>query len=945
MNPERPSPSGGESSERVRVTPSSPSSRPLPPPPPKKAPAGAPKSGPLPQPVPRAPSMADPSLPPRPPSRPAGPKLPAPTAPAGSSFPAPPDGPPAASRAPLARKTKVILASGIVAVVLLAWGALAWQRSLSRPGNGDLRAFLASQLGSSSLVVKGVDQSATPLGDGQTRVAFTADIRTVDTLYTQIPADGYLADQLHVDARGLEKTRGLFADPNAAKIASAAGLAGFPSDPARTSVLKVATAAGASTGLQGVVMARRVSGRWSFSLEEIHPVGLPLAGQPRASFGTSTYVAGVKADDDALRALATSYLAAGDRMAAARTRYEAQLAAERAARVAALLALVKPGTLYRGTAIRQYDQHTWPVFLEITGVNADTAEVKARLRNDGGWSDAREFTGTYASVDGDDTLRLSLGTRSDQMIQGAGPFLGDTGEWTIPFTLDSQGVLKGQTSSFVYRLTRLSGAEAAAVKTELEAPFAAALEASRAGLVYHGAAVSKRSQASEPILLEFVRQENDGALLAAKIETIDGVHRQRSLQGTVETNVYRGGDHLIRLRMSRQDHDPQVSNGSIFGFDWNDLTLMMRPEGNQLVGEDASFTYRLTRATPEYLARLSAAKAEAHRRFASVIRPGAVYDGTVSDRSGFATSLRVRILSMDTSDRTLAVRFESRVQYGVYHEMSGTYDEDSGLIKLGSTGKGVFNPNGVLRVPFFSQNATFQAVLAVGKTAIGGQLQIWSDSWTFNFPVGAVLTPAAAADAAAGANIDPTTGLPAFPSAQGAYILTDAGWKALPMNNAKVTYDALEVTSQTLGGINALLGALNGRQPSQQDQTRPDKLASLTFDGSDPVPVVRGDQVRIVYIGHTVPASAEMLGKYPQLADYPAVEMAPTHTDGEGRRQADLLRIVPGLAGFRQNRMAAMLETPKPDVTLLTCTGTLPPGTYALSVSSDKPEAFELNVR
>jgi len=96
----------------------------------------------------------------------------------------------------------------------------------------------------------------------------------------------------------------------------------------------------------------------------------------------------------------------------------------------------------------------------------------------------------------------------------------------------------------------------------------------------------------------------------------------------------------------------------------------------------------------------------------------------------------------------------------------------------------------------------------------------------------------------------------------------------------------------------------------------------------------------VLYVGAM---KSERLEKYPQLSDYPEMEIAPTTHDSNGHRKVVLTRIAGGVpvGGFGERRVPGTLEHSSDTVLELSCTRRLAPGSYAISVND---EAFELNV-
>ncbi|MEJ1973535.1 MAG: hypothetical protein WDM96_14055 [Lacunisphaera sp.] len=784
---------------------------------------------------------------------------------------------------------------------------------------------LDREVGAEKIHFQTAAQKLTVVDPNTVDIAFTAEGKLTEALYDRTNINGVLPSELAAALPRLTEADRVLASRSAARLRESAGLGEPPADPRQAVLLHVTARPDEPVGYVGEARATRTKEGWSLQLLEGHfPVALP-EGERRLGFGAKSFVADDAQDIAALKALLAARLAYAERTLAAATKFAAQLAEDRRARLQQFQVQLKPGTLFTGSARNLRDAQTQSLTLEITAFNATAGTLTAVLRNDGGWGDTRAFQGTWKTDEEAEHLAITLGSRPNQAVPHAGPFLEVNDSFALDFTLNDSGSLKAATRYYEFAFTRVSEAEAAGLRAQLAGEFNTLLNAIGKDAVYRGMAISKNSQASEPVLLRFTKQENEGALLQAVLASLDHAAWRRRLQGTLIANRYRSGDQPLRLQLSGEDRIGRAPNQSVFAYGY-DLSLKFTLAGNQLTGEDDRFTYRLTRLADAELAQLTAEREARQQRFIGAIRAGAAYDGTISGSDGTTSRLRLRISKLDASTNTLVVLFESREQYGIFHEMSGTFESSDGTLLLGSSGHGKFNSTGKLRVPFFSRDRAFKAGLLLNDDGLTGELS--NEGWTFNFPINSVGTT--------GANTSPD-----LPANAGAFVRGSSGeWIPLPTNGGKVTYGVAEVL-KNLGGI---LGALtnSGRPANAGSQNNPDKLADLSFTGHDPIPAVSGDAVVIVFNGDPKPTPADVLQNNPELADYPLLEMAPTHIASDGRRQVDLLRIVPGRAGFREARVAASIDQPKPGVYILTANSRLAAGTYALLAGEN---SFELRVR
>ena len=120
-----------------------------------------------------------------------------------------------------------------------------------------------------------------------------------------------------------------------------------------------------------------------------------------------------------------------------------------------------------------------------------------------------------------------------------------------------------------------------------------------------------------------------------------------------------------------------------------------------------------------------------------------------------------------------------------------------------------------------------------------------------------------------------------------------------------------------------------------------DPIATLVFDGRDPVPAIRPENVIIAYVGAAWPTPAQT-ERFPELKTYPVIELAAMKTGTNGLRSASLYPVTPGLVGFGPDRIVATLEQPRADVAILRFRAKLASGRYAVWGG---PEPCELAVR
>lgn len=306
-----------------------------------------------------------------------------------------------------------------------------------------------------------------------------------------------------------------------------------------------------------------------------------------------------------------------------------------------------------------------------------------------------------------------------------------------------------------------------------------------------------------------------------------------------------------------------------------------------------------------------------------MVKPGATYYGTIRHDS-FMSNARIRFTKANLETGELTLVIESRIQQGIYTEFKGAIDPAEGLISVESSA-GRINKSGYLRVPFFTYDNNYTLSLQLTEEAITGVITN-DTSWKLNFLVNKPFTSASSPDGKSDSSASATS----YPTKVGAYILSSGKWEPLPTNKG-------QYKTAWASAFGDLL-KVNGESATS-------KLADLIFSGSDETPTVDGAEVAILFVGTLEHPAQNLIAQYPQLADYPPMEVAATTTLKDGNRQADIVRIVPGFGGFGDKRCAATVQEVGDNQTLLTCTAPLAPGSYAFAVNSQSTPAFEFRVR
>jgi len=742
------------------------------------------------------------------------------------------------------------------------------------------------------------------------RVAVTATARTLRPLYSKVDAAEYMRATFKLDQESTADARRLMADREASQTPEFARLRPFPPDPYRALILRMTAGSGAAFAYQAVLRAHREGDSWNFTLESgAYDSGFPM-GEGRSAFGDGAFLAGDPGDDARLRALAADLKAFAERVAETRRNMEAAHAGAVAVRREAFLARISPGSVFRGVALRAGEQQGVPLYLEITGFSAGNA-VTALLRNGGGWHYGRAFQGTWSSDADFEAPTLDLASQPEQAVRNAGPFLENSQGWSFSLRMDPKGNLWETSRSYQYRFEYVNAGQLPSLRAGLAAEFERAMSATAPGSLYRGAAVSKATGASEPLLLRFKARSQDGESLEAAIESTTRQWK-RPLHGSIIGNSRRSGGEPVRLRSTSGEAAEEAGAGSILG-DRNALDVHLGVEGGTLAGEDGRFTYRFAPLEAGDLASLDAARAARARRFSGALRDGIAYDGTIRDDQGSVTQARLEIAHIDRQKGTIAASIHSLVQLNVYQELSGTWNPPDVSMTLGTTGVGEFDSSDSLAVPFLVAPVAHTLQLALVGDSITGGIQ-GDPHWEMEFPVGVFLSAPAEGLEPDSPPADASV-FPSFPGKTGAYLLSGGTWRPLPRNNGHVVVETIHPMTPEEASGGALGAVASGVRRLAQKGV---KVAYLEFDGKDPRPEADGRVVILLFIG-------------PPLPRTPPLELTSAETLKDGRRGVEVAGGSPTAIWFGEQRVAAYVRPVGPGAVLLTTTSPLPAGSYVLN--------------
>lgn len=829
-----------------------------------------------------------------------------------------------------------ILFVAALAFLGAAVGVFLFWRARSTIPEAGVAAFLDGTVGTGRVRFTIVKMTPLPETGGGRQVEVTAKAWPVQPLYTKADTAEYLMRVFQLDPESASEARALLTDKATLRNTWLTGGRPLPADPFQLVILQPATQVDASFNFQGVLDAHRTGGSWGFSLASGGLEAGGPQGDARTTFGLPSFVEGDAADEGRLRTIVGDFQAFAGRVAKVRADTEAARLRVVNGRRDAFLARIAPGQVFGGTALESGDQYGTALYLEITGISGN--EVTAVLRNDGSWHNGRVFKGTWNADDDFRVTTLTLSSSAGQAVRNAGPFVETTQNWTLALTVDPAGRLSGQTKYFQYQFQPIPSGDVGNLRIRLEAEFERAIAATEPGSLFQGSATSNASGASEPVLLRMTGRSDDDMSFSATIES--PTHSwKREFQGRIIDNAKRSRGEPLRMSTGANDAVVDAPVTSILG-DPEDLEAGLNPGDGTLSGEDAQFTYHLTRAEETDLHRLSAGRSERARHFMAVLRKGIAYDGAFREDQGFITHARLEITGVDREAGTVSADIRSLARPGVFRAFSGTCDPAGGSVALEATSRGSFGEDGSFDIPFLTSASPAIVHLELTANGLTGRIES-NPHWVMEFPTGSFLS---ATTESQEPKAPPANGsvFPAFPKVAGAYLLGHGSWAPLPRNNGHVVVETvrpkseLQLPTNIVGAVNEGISAL-AREKDKQ------KIAYLLLDGKDPRPESAGPAMVILYVG-------------PKLPGKGVLELAPAETDKDGNRRIEIpggakmapkaaevpadphAQPTPAEVHLGEQRLAAYVRDAGPGYTLFTSTSTLAPGSYVFNADT----AYEL---
>ena len=807
------------------------------------------------------------------------------------------------------------IAAGLAALGLLAGAVLYVWREQTPVPQADVEAFLDKTQGSGHLHFSVARLVTLKKGEDGTQMAVAAAGRTLEPLFTTIGASDYLTRTFGAAPRSASDARRILSEGGSRGEAGRTAEAAVPENPYLATILASNTPAGATFEFQGIIDVHRQGSQRVLTLESGGFVGPGPQGEPRSAFQGPTYVAGDPQDEGRLRKLVAGVESlAKQRTPTSGTPPPVQSGDGEGLR-SAFLAALAPGRILRGLATETGLEQGTTLYLEIVDVSRD-GDVKALLRNEGGWELARSFQGIVGPAEGFETEALTLVSHPNQAVRGGGPILEDAQTWSLALRWNPLKGLSGESRHYEFQFQLISGQEASEARASLAREYESAMGATGPGALFIGSATARSSGASEAILLRFMTREDRGATLGARIESTTQTW-QRNLSGMIVANSRRSGGDPIRLEAASAGAVQVAPPESVFG--WRDnLQIRLGADRGSLVGEDEHFIYKLSIATDADLHRLEAERLERLSHLAAIFRPGIAFDGTFHEEQGFTTVARLDVESVDRKTGVVLAQIDSRGRLGVHREFKGNFDPSGSALVLTATERGSFRPDEDFDVPFLKAGVPATVRLSPEGNSLVGKIE-GDPSWKIEFPLGVFLS-APVEPAVPNPEATEAPQYPPPPKEDGAYLLREGSWVALPKNQGHFVTETIKPDSDLHLSLNVidLLGQGIGLVSREKDKKI---VIFFQFDGKDPRPVSRGASTTLLFVG------SEPKGR-------PPIELAKAEVQKDGSRRALKAGGPPNTLRFGETRVAAYVRQVSPGCFMLTTTSSLEPGPYAFNADS-----------
>ncbi|MCD8481705.1 MAG: hypothetical protein LR015_02895 [Verrucomicrobia bacterium] len=771
------------------------------------------------------------------------------------------------------------------------------------PRESLVRTFVVNELAEDKLGVSMNRIIRTALNDTTVLIEIEGRVVLTEDMYQPVNVRNYLHTHFSGSVQELEAVARLLRSGHAPRILELLQLKAPSPDVAKIQLLQRVAEAGSTYAFKAIIEANRSSGAWEFVWTEMNePKDFP-EGMYRAEFNPDAWVVSDTNDRQRLEQWIESYSIIAASWERGQGMFDQELQLLRQQRLTQFLEWIRAGALYRGQVTGALDRFTHDVILQIDTVEADGKRVIASMRQEGGWSDFRVWSGVVLTRDDAAEVSLLLQSPAQNRLQGAGSLIGMNA--SLEFLLkqsDNQWV--SANNRWRVELSQLSPEEAADLKDRLQEPAKALSELFAKDSIFTGEVLATEGMQRNAVSLEVTQLLIDGTVVM-RLSDREHPAWSRQIKATLDANHLRNSGKPLTLRLDGTDFVPGSPQNSLFATRRSlTLTLGTNVGDGLIFGDSGGFTVSLRKLDVDAAAELRADRVRQREKYLELLQSGKAYNGlAVSADRTRTTPVRLRVHSQDVEKGTLVVSLAALSKVSNYRVFAARLQPETGMLVLRTN----VAPHSMGATdPFFSATRLdrvreMEISFGVSDNAMIADMNGWR------------------------VNLDTSKPLPHLPGIipVGTHAISDAGFQVLPVNGGRVRYGAAEVITGALSGI------LGVRRPDNQRQ------GALVFDGSAPLPVLKGNDLHFIYHG-----AINLPRGLP--SHIPHVVVAPSRGLENGNREAPLVEIAPGILFFQDSTFQGWIELIADNTYWVTIPETLPAGTYIFAAGNTGLAEFKV---